>query len=239
MNNDRNKTARLAGLIYLVTVFTGIFHLVYVPTKLIVWKDSSQTLENLINNEFLFRFGITAEVIMLIAFLLLPIVLYKLLNQVNQNYAKLMVVFVFISIPFSFANVLKKFSVLTLIKKPDYLQNLSTEEIQTQLMFFLDSYSDGINVSQVFWGLWLMPFGYLVYKSGFLPKILGVFLIVGGVGYLIEFFAGFLISNYYNTMIPKILKLPSTVGEIGTCLWLLIMGTNKLNIGKNSGKHHA
>ncbi len=235
MNNDRNKTARLAGLIYLVTVFTGIFHLVYVPTKLIVWNDSSQTLENLINNEFLFRFGITAEVIMLIAFLLLPIVLYKLLNQVNQNYAKLMVVFVFISIPFSFANVLKKFSILTLIKKPDYLQNLSTEEIQTQLMFFLDSYSDGINVSQVFWGLWLMPFGYLVYKSGFLPKILGVFLIVGGVGYLIEFFAGFLISNYYNTIIPTIAKLPSTVGEIGTCLWLLIMGTNKLNIGKNSG----
>ena len=224
MNNDRNKTARLAGLIYLVTVFTGIFHLVYVPTKLIVWKDSSQTFENLINNEYLFRFGITAEVIMLIAFLLLPIVLYKLLNQVNQNYAKLMVVFVFISIPFSFTNMLNKFSVLTLIKKPDYLQDLSTEEIQTQLMFFLDSYSNGIDVSQVFWGLWLMPFGYLVYKSGFLPKILGIFLIAGGIGYLIQFFAGFLIPNYYDTIVPKIAKLPSTIGEIGICLWLLIVG---------------
>ncbi len=66
-----------------------------------------------------------------------------------------------------------------------------------------------------------------------IPILCGI--IVGGVGYLIEFFAGFLISNYYNTIIPKIAKLPSTVGEIGTCLWLLIMGTNKLNIGKNSG----
>ncbi len=224
MKNNRNKTARLAGLIYLVTVITGIFHLVYVPNKLIVWKDSTKTVENLINNELLFRFGMAAEVIMLIAFLLLPIVLYKLLNKVNENYAKFMVVFAILSIPFSFTNMLNKFSVLTLLRKPDYLQSLNIEEIQAQLMLYLDSYSNGIDLSQVFWGLWLMPFGYLVYKSEFLPKVLGVFLVVGGIGYLIQFFGGFLIPNYYETIIPKIAKFPSTVGEIGTCLWLLIIG---------------
>ena len=224
MDNNRNRTARLAGLIYLITVITGIFHLVYVPNKLILWNNSIKTLENLKNNELLFKLGMIAEVIMLIAFLLLPIILYKLLSNVNKNYAKLMVLFATISIPFSFTNLLTKFSVITLINKPNYLQALTTDEVQAQLMLYLDSYSNGVNISQVFWGLWLIPFGYLVYKSEFLPKVLGIFLITGGIGYFIQFFGNFLIPNFYETIIPTITKLPSTIGEIGTCLWLLIVG---------------
>lgn len=224
MDNNRTKTARLAGLLYLVTVITGIFHLAYIPDKLIVWNDPIKTFENLINNELLFRFGIAAEVIMLIAFLLLPLILYKLLNLVNENCAKLMVVFAIISIPLSLVNMLSKFSVLTILKKPAYLHVFNTQELQAQLMLYLDSYSNGVNISQVFWGLWLIPFGYLIYKCEFLPKILGAFLIAGGIGYLIIFFGSFLIPNFYETIIPAIAKLPSTIGEIGTCLWLLIIG---------------
>jgi hypothetical protein len=79
----------------------------------------------------------------------------------------------------------------------------------------------------VFWGLWLLPFGYLVYKSGFLPKILGILLMAGCFGYLVNFLGGFLFPQYASIGIAKFVSLPATLGEIGTCLWLLIIGLKK------------
>jgi hypothetical protein len=97
-------------------------------------------------------------------------------------------------------------------------------------MFYLDSYNNGIEISQIFWGLWLFPFGYLVYKSGFLPKNLSILLVAGCFGYLIAFFGGFLFPNFHKTTFSTIVGLPASIGEIGVCLWLLIMGTNTLNL---------
>ena len=232
----QNKTARLAGLLYLILVIAGIISLMYVPSKLIVWENASQTIENITNSKLLFRLGIVSGVITFLAFMFLPLVLYKLLNEVNKTHALLMVVFVLVSIPISFTNMLHHFSVLTLISKPEYLQGWTAEQLQTEVMLHFAYYRNGIQLSNIFWGLWLFPFGSLVYQSGFLPKILGVLLMAGCFGYLIEFTWQFLFQNYSNTILATIVGLPSSFGEIGICLWLLIMGTNKLRFGKRADK---
>ncbi len=223
-----NKTARTAGLVYLILVVSGIINLMYIPSQLIVWGNASLTFDNITNSEMLFRWGIVSGIITFLAFLLLPLILYKLLHKVNEGYAKLMVIFALVSIPISFNIILNKFSVLTLIEKGEYLQMMGKTELQTQMMMHLDAYNNGIELSQIFWGLWLFPFGYLVYKSGFLPKVLGVFLMAGCFGYLITFFGGFLDQDFNKTVLSDIVGIPASVGEIGICLWLLIMGTNKL-----------
>ena len=230
-----NKTARLAGLVYLILIINGIINLMYIPSKLIVWDSASQTFENITNSELLFRWGIVSGIITFLAFLVLPLVLYKLLNKVNVAQAKLMVIFVLVSIPISFVNILNKFSVLTLIEKGMYLESMGENDLQTQVMMHLDYYNNGIEISQIFWGLWLLPFGYLVYKSDFLPKLLGVLLMAGGIGYLITFFGGFLYSDFHKTMFSTIVGIPASIGEIGICLWLLIMGTNTISFKKRKG----
>jgi len=232
MKTSINKTARFAGLLYLILVISGIINLLYIPSQLINSKDASITLESIKNSETLFRYGIVSGVITFLTLIILPLVLYKLLNKVNKNHATLMVIFALISVPISFVNILNKFSILTLISKKAYLQAMSNIELQTQVMLHLDYYNNGNQIAQIFWGLWLLPFGYLVYKSGFLPKILGIFLMLGCFGYLIEFFAQFLIPTYNNSIVQTIVGIPSPIGEIGICLWLLIMGTNKISFGK-------
>lgn len=225
---DQNKKARLAGLLYLILVISGIFNLKVIPSKFIVWDNAALTLQNIIDGELLFRFGIVLGVFSFLTFLLLPLALYRLLSEVNKTYAALMVIFAVVSIPLSFVNLLNKFSVLTLISDANYLKGLDVSEIQTQVMFYLESYNNGLELSQVFWGLWLFPFGYLVYKSGFLPKVLGILLMAGCFGYLIKFVGGFLYSDFYDTTFASIVGKPASLGEIGICLWLLIMGTNTI-----------
>jgi len=215
---ERNKTARLAGLVYLVLVISGIFTLMYLPSKFIVWDDAAQTLENIVNSELLFRFGIVSSIISFLAFTILPLVLYKLLKDVSKLHAQLMVILVLISVPISFTTILHHFSVLTLIGKAEYFQDIAPAELQTQVMLQLDYYYNGIDTSQIFWGLWLFPFGYLVFKSGFLPRILGIFLMAGCFGYVITFLGGFLYPKFHETLFSTLIGIPDSIGEIGIYL---------------------
>lgn len=232
MNTSINKTARFAGLLYLVMIIGGIISLAYIPSQLIVSESASKTLENIINSEFLFRKGMVIGIITFLIHILLPLVLYKLLHKVNKFHANLMVIFSLISVTIFFVNILNKFSVLTLINNTGHLEKIGETELQNQVMFYIDSYNNGIEISLIFWGLWLFPLGYLVYKSGFLPKILGILLMAGCLSYLITFFGGFLYSNFNNTIISEIVGYPAPLGEFGICLWLLIMGTNKISFRK-------
>ena len=221
---SNKKTARKAGLLYLVIVLTGIFSLGYVPSKLIVWDNPSSTFHNIVSSELLFRLGIFGGLLCYTFFLFLPVVLYKLLKPVNEKYAKLMVLLAIVSVPISFINIQNKFTILSLISNPDYLKIFSTDQLQSQVLFYLNQYESGIRIVSIFWGLWLFPFGYLVLKSGFLPKILGILLMLGCLGYLINFVGYSLVSNYSKIGISSYISLPASLGEIGTCLWLLIMG---------------
>lgn len=229
---SRNKTARLAGVLYLFLIIGGIISLKLIPSRLMVWESASKTIENITTNEPLFRLGIACGIITFLIYMILPLVLYKLLREVNKVYANLMVIFVLVSIPIFFVNILNKFSVLTLINKAEYLERLGEAGLQAQVMLNFANYNNGLVISQIFWGLWLFPFGYLVYKSGFLPKLLGILLMAGCFGYLITFFGGLLYSDFNKTIISDIVGYPAPLGEIGICLWLLIMGTNKLKFGK-------
>ncbi len=221
----QNRTARIAGLVYLSVVLSGIFNLVYVPSKLIVWDDAVITFNNIVTSEMLFRIGILSGLICYVCYIMLPIVLYKLLKPVHKEYAILMVVFAIISIPVSYLNIQNKVDILSLIGNAEYLKVYTTEQLQAQVMLLLESYHNGILIVEVFWGLWLFPFGYLVFKSGFLPKALGILLMIGCFSYLIVVCGELLFPNYN---IPSLVMLPASIGEIGSCLWLLIMGTKKM-----------
>jgi len=135
-----------------------------------------------------------------------------------------MVLLAVLSVPVFFLNVQNLFSILSLIKEGQNKLGLSIEQIQSQVMLYLGQYDNGMRIVHIFSGLWLFPFGYLVFKSEFLPKILGVLLMFGCFGYLINFLGHTLIHNYSKIGISSYISLPASIGEIGTCLWLLIAG---------------
>ena len=221
------KTARIAGLLYLVVVVTGMFSLAYVPSKLIVWNDAAQTVSNITGNELLFRLGIVSSLVCYTFFLFLPIVLYQLLKSVNKTHAKVMVILAIVSVPISFVNMINKFAVLSLISGSSALKGIAIDQMHTQVMFYLDLYNSGILIVQIFWGLWLFPLGYLIFRSGFLPKFLGVLLMAGCFGYLLNFLGNSLWTGYSELSISSYVRLPASLGEIGTCLWLLLMGAKE------------
>jgi hypothetical protein len=228
MNFGANKnTARLAGLIYLIVVITGIFSLAYVPSKLIVWSDAAKTFQQISESQTLFRMSLVSSIICYIAFLLLPFVLYRLLHSVNEIAAKLMVILAVVSVPISMLNLQNKYSVLTLINDTNYLKIFGESQISSKTMLLLENYDRGILIVSIFWGLWLFPFGFLVYKSGFLPRVLGILLMLGCCGYLVNFVGNTMSENYSGSLISNIASKPQALGEIGTCLWLLIRGMNE------------
>jgi Domain of unknown function (DUF4386) len=234
MEFGTNKnTARLAGFLYLIVVITGIFSLAYAPSKLIDWNDAAKTFQQITASEAIFRMSLVSSAICYVAFLLLPFVLYKLLNSVNEIAAKLMIILSVVSVPISILNLQNKYAVLTLLNEKNYLNIFSEQQLQTQIMLLLENYDNGILILQIFWGLWLFPFGYLVYKSGFLPRILGMLLMLGCCGYLISFVGNTLMQNYGETFISGYVRIPASLGEIGSCLWLLIRGINEKAVLKN------
>lgn len=218
------KTARLAGLLYFLIAITGIFSLMYVPSQLIVWDNPAETIENLKSSEILFRLEILGELLCYLFFVVLPLVLYKLFKDINKNVAVLMAVLAIVSVPISMISVVNKFDVLSLLTGAEYLTVYSPDQIQAQVMLAFKSYYRGILVSQIFWGLWLFPFGYLVFKSGFLPKFLGLFLMVGSVGYFLDFVGRVICPDFGDYWLSDYITIPASIGELGTCLWLLIMG---------------
>lgn len=222
-----NRTARTAGLLYLVVVVTGIFSLGYVPSQVVVQNDASATVGNITASEPLFRLGILAGLICYTAFLMLPFVLYRLLSPLSNRAAVLMVAFAVTSVPISFVNLLNKIQILSILSNTSYVQAVTTEHLHAQVMLLLDAYGNGILVSKVFWGLWLFPFGYLMFKSGLFPRVLGVLLMVGCLGYLIDVFGSVLFPGYSKTTIARFVTRPASLGEIGTCLWLLFVGARE------------
>lgn len=151
--DSNKKTARIAGAIYLVVVLTGMFSLAYVPSQLIFWDDAAKTFQYITSSQQLYRMGIASSMICYLAFTLLPIVLYKLLRQVDENYAKVMVIFALISVPISLLNLQHKFDVLSMISSADYLKDLSKQQLESRVLLSLESYDSGILIVQVFWGL--------------------------------------------------------------------------------------
>lgn len=226
MESNR-KIARIAGLIYIGVVLNGLFSLMYVPSQLFASDNASITFQNIVSSESLFRFRIVSGLLCYGFFLFLPLQLYKLFKPVNENYAKLMVLLAVVAVPMYFINVQNEFTVLSLISASNHGYGFSHEQIQSQVLLYLEQYDNGMRVIHIFSGLWLFPFGYLVFKSGFLPKVFGILLMFGCFGYLVIFLGNTLVPNFSELGISSYISLPASLGEIGICLWLLIMGAKE------------
>jgi len=218
------KTARVAGFLYLLMAPFGFFGMFYVPSILIVPGDAATTANNITASELLFRSGIVSALIVQIVNIFVVLVLYKLLKPVNKNHALLMVIFILLGAPIAMLNELNRFAALLLSSGADYLTVFTADQLQALVPLFLDLHEHGISIAGIFWGLWLFPMGYLVFKSGYIPRILGVLLIIGGFGYLIDSFTFYLLPNFYAT-ISQFTQF-TWFGELLLPLWLLIKGVN-------------
>lgn len=215
--------ARIAGALYLVVVLAGIFSLAWVPSRLAVSGDALARFAQLQHEAFVFRAGIAASVVCYLAFLLLPLALYRLLAAHGRVTAVVMVALAAASVPFSFANLLHRLDVVALLEQASRPgANLAVLAVQAQAS--LAQYNQGIGLSEVFWGAWLLPLGMLIYRSGMIPRALGVLLVLGGCGYLLDFFGGLLVSGYAGSTLAGFATRPAALGEIATCLWLLVVG---------------
>lgn len=220
-----SRLGRLSGFLYLIVVITGMFSLGYVPSQLSVHNDPQATFDRIVASESLFRYGITSLLIEQVSYLLLVLVLFRLLRAVDQNIAAIMVALVAVSVPVAMISVAHRLDVLTLL---DQVRSGSdTAQLALQVKALLKAYGNGLLVTSLFWGLWLFPFGFLVFKSGFLPKVLGVFLMLGCTGYVVDVFCSVLSPHYPDMAMANYMTLPAAIGEIGTCLWLLVFGARK------------
>ena len=219
-----NKTARVAGFLYLILMVCGIFSYMFVNSRLIVPGDTATTINNIMASESLYVSGIVSWLISQTVFILLVYVLYKLLKPVNKNHAFLMVMFVLVAVPISFINELNKFAALLLLSGADYLTAFDVGQLQALVPLFLDLHEYGIHINSMFFGLWLLPLGYLVFKSGYIPRILGILLMIGWFGYMLEFFTFFLFPDF-NAAIEPVFTITG-IGEFLLVLWLLIKGVN-------------
>jgi len=220
--NSTKKTARIAGLLYLVNGVTGFFSIIYVPGKLIVSGNAAATANNIVASEELFRLGIVSEMICAAEFIFLVWALYRLLGGVNKTQAWLMVSLGLVFVPFMLVNTLNEIAALTLLRGGDFLSVFDKRQLEAMAMLFLDLHRYGYVVGWIL-GLWLFPFGALVFRSGFLPRILGVLLIAAGFGYLADSLTPLLLPSYEG-VVSRIANIPLTLGEPAIILWLLIRG---------------
>jgi hypothetical protein len=232
-SNDR--LARLAGLLYLIMILTTGFS--YGFGRFLVQGDAAAILANVQKSRTVFELAIVAGMVGFVAFLVLGLVLYRLFSTVGRGAASLMMAFIAVSIPLSLAALTRQVNVLSLLDQR--LPALGGDQLQMQVVLALHSSTNLILVSAVFWGLWLIPLGWLVLRSGFMPRVLGVLLIPGSVWYVLSFPGTVLNSGYENTMFARavgiVSGIPSVAGELGTCLWLLIMGSRERKAASSVG----
>jgi len=212
----------MAGSLYLVYFVTTIFADVVGRSKLIVFGDVTTTANNIRASEWLFRLGFVIDLISAVLFLLAAWALYVLLKSVNKDLALLFLLLNLAGVAVYSINLLNQFAALALLSGADYLKVFQTDQLQALAMFFLDLYKKGSWVSQIFFGAWLFPLGYLVFKSRFLPRILGIVMMIHCVGWLVTFLQFFLFPGF--GVITYLTYPLGFISEFGLTLWLLIMG---------------
>lgn len=217
-----DRAARIAGAVYLSMVITAPFSLIYVPSKLIVRGDATATASNILAHETLFRLAIFTDLVGHVIFICLGVALYRLLSNVNRNWALLMVGFVLVSAAVGFLNTLNNIAALFLFRGGEFLSVFDTAQLNALGMLFVRLHSQGIFIDEIFWGVWLFPFGWLVFRSGFLPRVIGVWLMINCFGYVALSVIALFYPAYYNTAF-KMLQ-PVFFGELAIMLWLLIKG---------------
>ena len=209
----------MAGSLYLSLLPFGVYSFVYVPSVLFVPGDAAATSRNIMASEWLFRSGMMSHVISQVLVVFLALTMYRLLRDVHNNHAVVMVVMALVCIPISVFAEVHNLAVLRLLSYAND-GSLPSAEAQVQTMFFLDIHRSGVLLAQVFWGLWLVLLGSLVFRSGFLPRWLGIAVLMAAVGYLIDSSAHVLLPG--RAAVSQF----TAIGELLFPLWLLIKGVD-------------
>jgi hypothetical protein len=220
-----SRNARTAGLFYL-TLMTAPLRLIYIPGKLFVSGNASATASNIAAHEMLFRLGIVSDLFTGTMVIFLTLALYRLFEGVDKGLSRLVVILGALTVtPIYFVNTINDAAALLLARGPDFLSAIDKPQREALVMVFLRMHGQGILANEIFWGLWLFPFGLLVYRSRFLPRILGVWLILNGFAYLASSVTGLLWPQYENRVSSWV--FPLMLGELAIMLWLIIMGAKE------------
>lgn len=215
--------ARTAGLLYLVVAILGAFAHLFVRATIYVPGDATATADNVVAKTSLLRLGFMADLVGAACFLSLAFLLYLLLKHVNKNVARAMVIFVSIAVSIICLNLLHHFAAILVATEPSYTAALTPQASDALVLLMLDLHHYGYLIAQIFFGLWLLPLGYLAYKSGMFPRALGVILMAGCFGYLVDFFVQFMAASIAPTVSPFVLIAP-TVAELWMVGYLLVKG---------------
>lgn len=196
-------------ILYPVWAVVGMFGLLYVNSQLVVSDDAVATANNLVSNELLFRAGIVSNLITQLLFIVIPLFLFRLFEEVDRIQALLMVILALVSVPIAMLNELMNVAALLTTSDPG------------QMQLFVDLNAQGVAIASIFWGLWLFPLGILIIRSGYFPKIVGWTVIIAGIGYTLDSFLKLLVPEFAAL---SVIFQVMTIGEIVFLLWLTIKG---------------
>lgn len=216
--------ARIAGALYLITIIMGVFAEVLVRGAVVVRDDAAATAANILAHEPLYRFGLAADLIMLACYIAVTILFYGLFKPMGRSLSLLAAVFSVVGIAVLAVNSLNHLAPLVFLGSAHYLSAFETTQLQGLALISLKMHARGYNIAGVFFGTYCLTIGYLVFKSGFLPRILGALMAIGGLSYLTSSFAIFLLPTL-AARLPDVTVLGG-IGELSLCLWLLVMGVN-------------
>jgi hypothetical protein len=220
-----SRKARIAGLLYL-TLLTAPLRLLYIPNKLFVAGNASATANNIAAHETLFRLGILSDLFTATMTIFLTLALYRLFKGVDEGLARLVVILgALVVTPIYFVNTINDAAALLFARGADFLSVFDKPQRDALVMVFLRMHGQGVRANEVFWGLWLFPFGLLVYRSGFLPRILGVWLMVNCFAYLATSVTGIMWPHYEERVSNWL--FPVMFGELAIMLWLIVMGAKE------------
>lgn len=225
------KTARYAGLLFMLMVLSGLFAEIFFRQKLFT-NDMAVTAGNILNNDFLYRAGILSDIIMSLSYLFTALLLYKLLVSVDKNMASLMVLFAAAGCVLLLSNVLNEYAPLYMVGADSQVVSLSTGQLQDMAKLSFITYGHGYMIGQVFFALWVLPLGILIYRSKFIPKVIGVLFLIEVAGGLLSVAVHFLMPN---ESIESILLLPGILAEFAFMFWLLIRGINEKKLPAQTG----
>ena len=215
-----NKLARMTGILYFLVILTGVASEIMVHNFIIVPGDITATVNHITAYESIFRLGFVISLTRFAVFIFMVLALYKLLRPVNKDWSLVMVAFALVSISIGMVSLLFQYAAPLLLSRSGYSTLFTTDQWHAQVQFFINMQMLGDKASQIL-VVWLLPLGYLIYKSGFFPKILGVLMVMAGVGYVTDFLVFFLLPNL-NWQVAGFAFL----GELPFPFWLLMKGVN-------------
>jgi hypothetical protein len=220
---SKKSIARMAGLLSLVVALVGFFSLMYVPTTLIAPGDAATTASNIRASEEVFRMGLAGKAVIFLIEVVLVALLYVLLKSVSETLSLVAALSRLSMAVVQGVNVLIGFAALLLLSGAGYLTVFVPEQLHALALLFLDLRNDGEFVWEAFFGIHLLVLGYLFVRSGYIPRILGVMVVIASSGYLIESFGNFLFPDYQAVFEWIVIAL-AVVPEVSLALWLLIQG---------------